>query len=215
MADKSGKIRIVLADPETLVRAGMRALAERHPDLEVVGQAADGLELLEEVERLSPDVLVTEASLPKMEALEAVSRLLARHPDLRILVVSNVLDRERVAALLNCGVMGYLPRNATPEEFVRTIRQVGDGEFVLHAAVGRVVFGGTVPLSESQEGHNLLEKLTEREKEILELLKQGCSNKEIAQRLYLSVHTVEVHLRNIYSKLGVRSRLQAALRPPE
>jgi DNA-binding NarL/FixJ family response regulator len=208
-------MRILLADPDTLVREGMRALAERQPDLEVVGQAADGLELLEEVARLSPEVLVTEASLPKMDTVEVISRLMSRYPNLRVLVVSNIVDRERVTALLRCSVTGYLPKSVTPEEFVRAIRSVQAGEFVLHATIGRVIFGESAISPESRGPYTSLENLTEREKEVLDLLREGCSNKEIAQRLYLSVHTVEVHLRNIYSKLGVHSRLQAALRPPE
>src|SRR3990172_2472917 len=123
-----------------------------------------------------------------------------------------MVGRERVTALLNAGVTGYLPKSATPAEFLRAIRSVNDGDLVLHAAVGRAIFGGVAPSPETQEAYPSAEALTEREKELLDLIKQGDSNKEIAQRLYLSVHTVEVHLRNIYSKLGVRSRLQAALR---
>lgn len=212
MAKTRETVSIFLADPDTLVREGLRALIERQPGLEVVGQASDGLELSEEVGRLSPDVLATEASLPRADTLELIPRMMARHPDLRVLVVSSIVDRERVTALLNAGVTGYLPKSATPQEFLRAIRSVKDGDLVLHAAVGRAVFGVAAPSPETQEAYSTVEALTEREREVLGLVKQGYSNKEIGQRLYLSVHTVEVHLRNIYSKLGVRSRLQAALK---
>ncbi len=215
VVDRSDAVRIVLADPDTLVREGLRALAERQPGLEVVGQAADGPEVTMEIERLSPEVLVTEATLPGVNMLEIIPRFKARNPGLRILVLSNVSDRERVNALLEAGVTGYLPKSVTPEEFLRAIRAVMDGQLVLHAAIGRALFGGHPLTPEDQEAYQASEPLTEREKEVLALLKTGHSNKDIAQRLYLSVHTVEVHLRNIYGKLGVRSRLQAALHPTD
>jgi DNA-binding NarL/FixJ family response regulator len=215
MNSPSKEIRLVLADDHAVVRSGTRELLEQEPDLKIVGEASNGEEAVRLAEELQPDVLVIDVRMPKMSGVEATRRIKAESPDMKILVLTAHDDDEYVFALLQAGANGYLLKTAEIEELVRAIRTVASGQSALAPEVtGKVVAqfasGKSLPdvLSNTQED---FDGLTERELGILELVGKGLSNKQIGKKLYISDRTVQAHLSNIFSKLGVNSRTEAVM----
>ncbi len=208
-------IKLLLADDHAVVRAGTRELLERQPDFDIVGEAADGEEAVSLTSELHPDVVIMDVRMPKMSGVEATRRIKAEHPDVRVLVLTAHDDDEYVFALLQAGANGYLMKTAEIDELVKAIRTVAAGQSMLAPAVaGKVVAqftsGKTLPeiLSNS---HDHYEGLTERELSILKLVGNGLSNKQIGKKLFISDRTVQAHLSNIFSKLGVSSRTEAVM----
>ena len=211
----SNEIRLVLADDHAVVRSGTRELLEQEPDLKIVGEASNGEEAVRLARELQPDVLVIDVRMPKMSGVEATRRIKAESPDMKVLVLTAHDDDEYVFALLQAGANGYLLKTAEIEELVRAIRTVAAGQSALAPEVtGKVVAqftsGKSLPdvLTNAQEDYD---GLTERELGILELVGKGLSNKQIGKKLYISDRTVQAHLSNIFSKLGVNSRTEAVM----
>jgi DNA-binding NarL/FixJ family response regulator len=209
------EIKLVLADDHAVVRSGTRELLEQEPDLKIVGEASNGEEAVRLAQELQPDVLVIDVRMPKMSGVEATRRIKAESPDMKVLVLTAHDDDEYVFALLQAGANGYLLKTAEIEELVRAIRTVAAGQSALAPEVtGKVVAqftsGKGLPdvLTETQEDYD---GLTERELGILELVGKGLSNKQIGKNLYISDRTVQAHLSNIFSKLGVNSRTEAVM----
>lgn len=205
------KIKLVLADDHALVREGTRQLLERYNDLEVVGEAANGEQAIELAKRLRPDLVVMDIRMPGLSGLEATRQIKAECPGVAVLVLTAHDDDEYVFALLQAGADGYLLKTAETEELVRAIRAAYAGKSALDPAVARKVVAqltGAQPLPKSQAE----EELTARELEILKLVGEGLTNREIARKLYISDRTVQAHLGNIFSKLGVSSRTEAVMR---
>ncbi len=198
------EIGVLIAEPLSIVRTGLRLLVESETGLAVVGEADNGEDLPQLVARLAPDVLVLEPDLPGPPAAELIPRVLATHPRLKVMVLAAPQRLPAAATLLDAGAGGCVLKSDRPEEFLRGIRAVAGGELVLSSTVARSLLS-----RQNSQPATAVDALTGREREILSLLTSGLSNKEIAQQLYLSVRTVEVHLRNLYGKLGVRSRLEA------
>ncbi len=206
----AGRIRVLIADDHAVIRAGMRRLLESYPDLEVVGEAADGLEVLAEAQDLGPQVVLMDMRMPGMSGLEALRQLRASNPDLRVLMLSAFEGDEDVLASLKAGASGYILKDIAPDELAQAIRAVAQGETLLAPGLtSRLVDR----LEKPPEDHVHL--LTAREYEVLRALAGGLRNKEIARQLHVGERTVTFHLAHIYQKLGVTSRTEALSRALE
>lgn len=197
-------VGVLIAEPLDLVRAGLRALVAGEDGLAVVADTGDGGELPRLVARLKPDVLVLDPGLPGPPLDRLLAEATSAHPELKVVVLADPTELAPAVNLLEAGTSGCYLKSDRPEEFLRGIRAAAAGELAISSAVARGILR-----RQTSQHTSAIDALTEREREILALLTSGLSNKEIAQKLYLSVRTVEVHLRNLYSKLGVRSRLEA------
>jgi DNA-binding NarL/FixJ family response regulator len=209
-------ISLVLADDHAVVRAGTRQLLERQPDMQVVGEAADGEEAIRLVRELKPDVVVMDVRMPRVSGVEATRRIKQELPRVAVLVLTAHDDDEYVFALLQAGANGYLLKTAETDELVKAIRTVAAGQSTLDPTVaGKVVAqfasGRSLPDLLAGARKDEYDGLTERELEILKLVGKGLTNKKIGRELYISDRTVQAHLSNIFSKLGVESRTEAAM----
>lgn len=185
--------RIVLADDHALIREGLRRLVEDAADLEVVGEAGDGLELLALVDQLAPDLAIIDIAMPQLRGIEAARRLKVKHPELKVLILS--MYREYQHQALAAGADGYLLKEDAPRELFSAIESVRQGKTFLSTKLS----AGERCLPAQGEG------LSPREKEVLKLIVEGKANKEIAEELYISVRTVESHRASIIAKLKVKS----------
>jgi NarL family two-component system response regulator LiaR len=201
-------IRILIADDHAIVRKGIRALFRNLPEIEVVGEAANGWEAIAEVERLQPDVVLMDLLMPEMDGIEATRRIMDQHPDVRILVLTSFAGEDKVFPAIKAGALGYHLKDSSPEELAQAIHQVHRGESSLHPVIARKVLQ---ELSRPSEHPPTPDPLTPREVEVLQLVAQGRSNQEIADLLVISETTVRTHVSNILNKLHLASRTQAAL----
>jgi NarL family two-component system response regulator LiaR len=201
------EIRVLIADDHAVVRQGLRTFLELQEDIEVVGDAADGEAALAAVQRHEPDVVLMDLVMPNLGGVEAIRRLRALRPETRVLVLTSFLDDEKLFPAVRAGAAGYLLKDIEPAELVRAIRTVADGEALLHPAVAARLmeeFSDTErPVAE--------EALTAREREVLLLIARGLPNKQIALELGIAEKTVKTHLTNLFQRLGVSDRTQAAL----
>lgn len=202
------KIKILLAEDHKIVREGTRQLLEQAADMLIVGEAADGLEAVSLATELHPDVVVMDVRLPKLNGIEATRTITARFPDIRILILSAYDDDSYVFPLLEAGASGYLLKTASGAELAEAIRRVVAGETALSPRITAKLVEhlgrrGTYRVAHMTEG------LTGREMEVLRATALGQPNKTIAGTLAISPQTVQVHLRNIFSKLGVSNRSEA------
>ena len=207
------KIRVVIAEDHVFVREATRQLLEQEPDIEIVGEAANGAEAVDLVSRLSPDVAILDISMPVMGGIEATERIKAVRPATAVLILTQYDDDQYVFALLAAGAAGYLLKDVPSTEIVRAVRSVHAGEPVLHPAIAKKVLArlGAEEHQERARGREDGELLTERERETLRLAACGMSNARIAARLLISLRTVQVHLTHIFQKLGVGSRTEAVI----
>ena len=209
-------ISLLLADDHAVVRAGTRQLLERQPDMRVVGEASNGEEAVRLAVQLKPDVVIMDVRMPGMSGVEATRRIKQEVPQVAVLVLTAHDDDEYIFALLQAGANGYLLKTAEIDELVRAIRAVASGRSMLDPAVAGKVMAqfasGRAPAEwTSGARKDEFEGLTERELEILRLVGRGLTNKEIGRKLFISDRTVQAHLSNIFSKLGVGSRTEAAM----
>lgn len=209
----TGRIRVLLADDHTVLRQGTAELLRREPDLEVVGEAADGEQALALSQRLQPDVVVMDIRMPALSGVEATRRIREQCPSIQVLVLTAHDDDRYVLSLLQAGASGYLLKTAPIHDLVRGIRQVMAGESPLDPSIARKVvlhMAGARPQAPSPTP--ALEELTPREQEVLQLLARGLSNQAIAESLFISERTVHAHLSSVFGKMQVGSRLEAVLR---
>ncbi len=208
----AGRIRVLIVDDHAVTRAGIRRLLESYPDIEIVGEAADGLQALSEAQDLGPQVVLMDRRMAGMDGLEALRQLHASNRDVRVLMVSAFEQDEDVLESLKAGASGYVLKDLLPDELANAVRAAARGETLLSPALtGRLIdrFGRPAP-TESQAT-----PLTAREQDVLRALASGLRNKEIARHLHVSERTVTFHLANIYQKLGVASRTEALSRALE
>lgn len=203
-------IRIVLADDHWLMREGTRHILEQCPDLKVVGDANDGQEALELIERLQPDVIILDIRMPKLNGVEVVRRMKEVSPHTEALILTAYDDDDYILALMAAGALGYLLKTARPSELIDAVQRVHAGEPVLHPGIA-VKLARLWARGRDSTGLSS-EQLSLREREVLQLAANGQRNKAIAENLCISVRTVEGHLRSIFAKLGVSSRTEAVLR---
>ncbi len=197
--------RVLLADDHVLVRAGLEQLLIHAGDIEVVGAAANGSEAIALVDEHEPDVVLMDLSMPVMDGIQATRAILGTHPDVRIVMLTSFSEQELVLEAIDAGAVGYLLKDADPDELVRGIRAAASGHSPLAPRVARTLLAARV----DQRG--TLSEITTREREVLALLGSGFANKEIARRLGISEKTVKVHVTSIFHRIGVADRTQAAL----
>ncbi len=207
-------IRVILADDQALFREGLRTLLSTRPELEVLGEAANGQEALALVERLHPDVVLMDLQMPVMDGIRATAQLRQRWPAIPVLALTTFDDDANLFGALRAGAAGYLLKDVSSETLLAAITAAARGEAFLQSTVTGRVVAAFARLMESggPRAEALVLPLSPREREILALLGTGASNKEIADRLCLAEGTVKNHVTNILTKLDVRDRTQAALR---
>jgi len=194
-------VRVLLADDHTLVRAGLRKLLESLPDIEVVGEASDGLELLEMAEKLQPQVVLMDIAMPGLNGIEATGRIVKALPGVRVLILSMHQNAEYVRQALRQGAVAYLLKDSAPLELELALKAVLCGETYLSPAVSKGVVSDYVQRLRSDDQPEDL--LTPRQREVLQLIAEGHSTKEIARRLDLSVKTVETHRTQLMKQLDI------------
>jgi len=209
--DEDVHIRIVLADEQSLFREAVRAVLEHEPDLEIVGEARDGLQAVAEAERTIPDIVLLDADLPNCDGLRATRLIRETSPKTRVLVLSNDEDLAVLAGALEAGASGFLTKACPLSELIDATRAIHEGETLVPARMlGPLLSRLIHRRREHDEGSKRLARLTRREREVLGLLAEGISNEGIAQALVISPETARTHIQNLLGKLGVHSRLEAA-----
>jgi len=204
-------IRVLIADDQSLVRAGFRLVLENHPDLEVVGEAANGNQAVHSVGRLEPDVVLMDIRMPELDGIAATRQITARHRA-RVLVLTTYDLDEYVYDALQAGASGFLLKDTPPPQLADGIRAVADGEALLAPTVTRRLIEEFARIGPARRPPpSALDELTPRELEVLRLLARGMSNAEIAAALVLGDTTVKTHVAHVLSKLGLRDRVQAVV----
>ncbi|MER5425763.1 response regulator transcription factor [Streptosporangium roseum] len=203
-------IRVVVADDQALVRAGVRMLLQAAGEMEVCGEAVDGAQAVRQAELLRPDVLLMDLRMPRMDGLEATRRILGSWPAARIVILTTFAEDENVYAALRAGAIGFLVKDDEPERMVDAVRRAAAGEPLLAPSVLRRVVERALA-AEEQAAVQVPAGLTDRELEVLALVGVGLSNAEIADALHVGVTTVKTHVSTAMDKLGLRNRTQAAV----
>lgn len=197
------KIRILLVDDHAVLRAGIRALLEIQPDLEVIGEASDGRMAIQRVRELQPDVVVMDIGMPGLDGLAATSQILAINPKVRILFLTQHENKEYILPAMKLGAAGYVLKRAEGDELVTAIRTVFVGGTFLDPTVVEALVS---EVNQSEKSNDLFSRLSEREREVLLLLVQGKTYQQIAEILFISPKTVDFHRSNLMRKLGLTSR---------
>ncbi|HSB36335.1 MAG TPA: response regulator transcription factor, partial [Thermoanaerobaculia bacterium] len=199
------KIRILIADDHALLREGIRAILSREPDLEVVGEAADGREAVERSKALQPDIVLMDIAMPGLGGLEAAIELRRDCPRVKVLVLTQYEDREYVTRFLKAGAAGYVLKKAVGAELASAVRSAAKGGLVLDPQVAREALREPEPPG-TGDGSEPYDALTDREKQVLKLVAEGKSNKEVAALLAISVKTAMSHRERVMEKLGLHNR---------
>jgi len=204
----SEDIRVLIVDDHAVVREGLRSLINYEPGMTVVGEAEDGIEAMFKAREAQPNVVLLDLVMPRQDGLETIIQLQDKLPDVRILVLTSYAEDDKVFTAIKSGALGYLLKDSTPDELLKAIREVNQGQSSLHPAIARKLVREmsqptTLPLAD--------DPLTQREMDVLKLVAKGMGNQEISEELVISVQTVRTHVSNILSKLHVANRTQAAL----
>jgi len=206
------KIRILLVEDHIVVRQGTRQLLEREPDFKVIAEADDGVQAVELATKLKPDVIIMDVAMPKMNGIEATKQIKELLPSVAVLVLTGYEYDEYILSLLEAGAAGYLLKSVSGDDLVSAVRAVHTGEPVLHPVVIRKMMTNLRPQAAATPVLTRpTDLLSEREMEVLKLVARGMSNKEISEALFISIRTVQAHLRSIFNRLGVGSRSEAIL----
>ena len=201
-------IRILIVDDHKLVREGLKAFIASLPGYEILGEARDGVEAIEQAARLAPDVILLDLLMPRMDGIAATREIMQANPSARILIITSFAEEEKVIAAIKAGARGCLLKDSSPQELQNAIREIYAGKTIFPVRIARLLSGepGFPPVTPPK-----VEDLTGRELEILRMVAKGLTNQEIATRLELSIWTVRTHLTAILAKLQLENRTQAAL----
>jgi DNA-binding NarL/FixJ family response regulator len=203
-------IRVLIADDQAMVRAGFRMILEMQNDMEVVGEASDGVETIAAVKKLKPDIVLMDIQMPGMDGLEATRRIVELRDEVptRVLILTTFERDDYIFEALRTGACGFLLKNATPEDLVAGIRTVAEGNALLAPSVTRRVIARFAQKPKPKDYTDSLSGLTSREVDIMKLVARGKTNAEIAQELFIGEATVRTHVSNLLSKLNLRDRVQ-------
>jgi NarL family two-component system response regulator LiaR len=207
----SGSIRVLLVDDHAVVREGLRAFLELQDGIEVVGEAGDGEQALEQADLLAPDVILMDLVMPKLDGVGAMRELRRRAPASRVIVLTSFTEDEQLLPAIRAGAAGYLLKDVEPRELARAVRAAHAGEALLDPAVAARLVAAISTARGEALGDDEAERLTRREREVLDLIAHGYSNKRIAFELGIAEKTVKTHVGHVLAKLGVSDRTQAAL----
>lgn len=205
METKMSPIKVLLAEDHTIVRKGIRALLDAVTDIEVVGEAEDGREAVEKVGQLLPDVVLMDNTMPTLNGLEATRQIKKQFPEIMVLILTMHTDEEYIFQFLQAGASGYLIKKTAPKELVSAIKAVHRGDSFLSPSISKKVIDEYLRHVEASNKPDSYAQLTDREREVLQLIVEGLSNKEIAEQLHLSVKTVGNHRINLMEKLDIHN----------
>jgi len=198
-------IKILLADDHTIVRKGIRSLLDGEADIEVVDEAENGREVLEKVEKLLPDIVLMDSTMPVLNGLEATRQIAKRFPQVKVLVLTMHTNEEYILQFLQAGAAGYLVKQSAPQELVSAIQAVYRGDIFLSPAISRTIVEEYIRQAKISDKEDRYDQLTDREREVLQLIVEGFSNREIAERLNISLKTAGVHRINLMHKLNIHN----------
>ncbi len=204
-------MRILLADDHNVLRKGLRRILEEQPDLEVVGEAADGREAVTLANTLHPDIVVMDIAMPLMNGLEATRQILLRHSDLNVLILSMYSDENYVVQVLRAGARGYLLKDTAEEDLITAVRTVANGQPFFSPKIAKLLLGDGMQRLRQEGVSDSYDLLTAREREVLQLIAEGKSNKESAAALFVSPTTIETHRARIMDKLDLHSTADIVL----
>jgi DNA-binding NarL/FixJ family response regulator len=214
----SDQIRVLIADDQQLVREGLHLLLDLIPDIRVAGEAADGVEVVEQAQKLKPDVVLMDVQMPKLDGVAATRQIQETCPETKVIILTTFDDDAYVFDGLRAGAAGYLLKDVPSEQLAEAIRAAARGEAVIHPSVIRKVVAELTRLTERERVRReqpLVDPLSPREMEVLALLAEGLSNQEIAERLTVAPGTAKNHVSNVLAKLDVHDRAHAVLRAQE
>jgi two-component system response regulator NreC len=206
-----GKIRILVADDHGIVRKGLRFLLERQPDMEVVGEASDGREVVRLSEELSPSVIIMDVAMPQLNGIDAAAQIIKKNPNTCIVMLSMYADESYLVRALSAGAKGYLLKDSAEVDIVRAVQVVSQGRPFFSPQISQALLEDYVRTLQQRGLQDSYELLTDREREILQLLAEGKSNKEVAALLDLSTYTVETHRTNLMHKLNLHNTAEIVL----
>ena len=207
-----GPIRVLIVDDDDLMRAGLRGVLSTDADIEVVGEAGDGSEVVYRTRLLRPDVVLMDVRMPDLDGISATRELLAAFPDVKVVILTTFEQDDYIFGALSAGASGFLLKRTRPEELVVALHTIAEGDALLSPSVtSRVVERMAQQPSPDAERDARLDELTSREREVLELVARGLSNGEIAETLVIGGSTVKTHVKRILTKLGARDRVQAVI----
>ncbi|MGH9660706.1 MAG: response regulator [Bryobacteraceae bacterium] len=204
-------MKILLVDDHKVLRSGLRRILEEHADLQVVGEAADGREAVDMAGALDPDIVVMDIGMPQMNGMEATRQILARHPHVNVLILSMYSDETYLVQTLRAGARGYLLKDSAEDELIDAVRAVSTGVPYFSPRIARMLVGDSMQRLRDEAATDTYELLTPREREVLQLIAEGKSNKEVASLLFVSPTTIETHRARVMEKLDLHSTAEIVL----